>query len=559
MTDIVQTNASSTVVVGGGDSLYVPRDVLVTSSNSGITNNVVAGTLQVAIDGTVASLNDYGAFFLLDDAIDLSFSIGATGVLRAAPGSGGIGLDVSGSTEVDIYNDGSIFGNEGVHLAISGPSSRLTNRGTIQGVDASGMRVVHSGTAYLSNSGEIGGRSGAELFTGSFKMMNSGLIEAVDQVGILFSGTRLDLTNTGVILGSAAAVRTYAGTLFVDNLGEMRGSVTGGSESDYISNVGSIYGSVSLGGGGNTVLNSGLIEGTVASAELIDNITNSGEILGAIDAGAGANNILTTGLVLGYIFTGADLDEVTNRGVVGGQVILSGGDDVLRNSGDIESYVDLGDGSNVFINRGAVAGTVSADDGFDRIVNRGVIEGDVDVGDSADRIVNSGVFGGDVNLGAGNDRYVARGDGSTEGRVQGGDENDTLIGGALDDDFEGGAGYDMLKGRAGDDVLVGGAGKDTLVGGAGDDQMTGGGFRDEHRFGKHSGADVITDWVDGEDVLNLRKLGMTGGTKLGDVIAASQNRIGGEVIIDLDELGGDGSINVVGWNTALMSVDDFIF
>ena len=46
---------------------------------------------------------------------------------------------------------------------------------------------------------------------------------------------------------------------------------------------------------------------------------------------------------------------------------------------------------------------------------------------------------------------------------------------------------------------------------------------------------------------------------LGDVKAASQNRAGGVVIIDLDKLGGDGGIEIHGWNVALMDSSDFIF
>ena len=193
-------------------------------------------------------------------------------------------------------------------------------------------------------------------------------------------------------------------------------------------------------------------------------------------------------------------------------------------------------------------------------LHSGDIFGDVTTGGSADKVLlRGGLVGGDVELGAGNDTFRASAGAEVLGFIRGQDDNDRILGSSEDDRVEGGGGFDTIKGRGGDDEIKGGAGEDVIVGGAGDDEMTGGSQGDEFRIGKHSGADTILDWQDGVDVLNLRKLGLTGGTKLADVVAASENRAGGAVIIDLDDLGGDGSITVENWNTALMTVDDFIF
>ncbi len=61
-----------------------------------------------------------------------------------------------------------------------------------------------------------------------------------------------------------------------------------------------------------------------------------------------------------------------------------------------------------------------------------------------------------------------------DGRIEGTDGNDNLLGREGDDVLSGGAGNDNLVGSPGDDVLDGGAGRDRLVGSAGDDELDGG-------------------------------------------------------------------------------------
>jgi serralysin len=75
----------------------------------------------------------------------------------------------------------------------------------------------------------------------------------------------------------------------------------------------------------------------------------------------------------------------------------------------------------------------------------------------------------------------------------------------------------MIKGTAGNDGLVGtslfdtinaGAGDDWIIGGAGNDKMAGGSGADTFVFttpswGNANGADVITDFQVGEDVLHF--------------------------------------------------------
>ncbi len=74
--------------------------------------------------------------------------------------------------------------------------------------------------------------------------------------------------------------------------------------------------------------------------------------------------------------------------------------------------------------------------------------------------------------------------------------DDTLLGGASDDTLQGGDGNDILNGQAGEDKLTGGSGHDAFV------------FSDlTHSLYTGAFFDRITDFSQGEDILDLRGLG----------------------------------------------------
>lgn len=73
----------------------------------------------------------------------------------------------------------------------------------------------------------------------------------------------------------------------------------------------------------------------------------------------------------------------------------------------------------------------------------------------------------------------------------------------------GGLGNDTLNGLTGNDTLVGGTGNDTLTGGAGDDTLIGGNGSDIFRYDARGfGQDTITDFVQGQDRIDLSPLGI---------------------------------------------------
>ncbi|MDF2234810.1 hypothetical protein P2H44_19795 [Albimonas sp. CAU 1670] len=373
-----------------------------------------------------------------------------------------------------------------------------------------------------------------------------------------------------VVLGSifsedGDAVSSDGGSSALKVTVDPGGSITGASDG------------IELNGNSHVVINHGLVQGlSDAAVQMLgasSKVTNFGTMAASrgviMDAADG--QVVNHGLIHGVTSVGVSLStggSLLNTGIITSAavaVVMSGPEGTLRNSGEISSLganaFSGSTGIDVVQNSGLIAGDVALGDGADLLRNNGGrIVGDVDTGAVADKVLNrDGSIDGDLLLDDGNDLYRG-GKGSTvEGRILAGEGNDTVIGGDGEDVVEGGGGFDRLFGKAGDDVLKGGSGEDLIVGGGGDDEMTGGSQADVFRIGRHSGDDLITDWTDGEDVLNLRALNIDITTSVGDVKAASQNRAGGVVIIDLDALGGDGSLEITGWNVNLMGSSDFIF
>ena len=142
-------------------------------------------------------------------------------------------------------------------------------------------------------------------------------------------------------------------------------------------------------------------------------------------------------------------------------------------------------------------------------------------------------FEGDDSLaGGGNDRIFG---GEGKDALDGNSGNDRLIGGEGRDTLDGGEGSDWLSGGTGTDTLAGGAGADTFV-----------------YFAGH-GSDTITDFTDGEDVIDLSTLDSISGF---DDLSAIQ--LGSFVAIDLGGHGG-GTIALENFDIEDLDETDFVF
>ncbi len=124
----------------------------------------------------------------------------------------------------------------------------------------------------------------------------------------------------------------------------------------------------------------------------------------------------------------------------------------------------------------------------------------------------------------GNDTLIAKESGAQWDVMLGGDGDDFIDGRYGNDTLDGGSGHDTLIGGAGADTLKGGEGDDliyldgndsTAYGGDGVDVAEGGGGRDTFIFGKNGftgtdlnnpNQDVILDFTQGEDQIDISKL-----------------------------------------------------
>lgn len=401
---------------------------------------------------------------------------------------------------------------------------------------------------------------------------------------------RVSVGQTGRIISSGFwAVEMSSAYAELRNLGEIWGLTHGVAFTDayrpFLFNAGAIIGSgydaVTLRDSAFfELVNTGTLTGAswaIAATDSIGSITNSGGIHGGIQySGASDVTIINSGLI-----ESADTGDAAISGQDLGNAMDA--DLVLVNSGTI---------------RGA-GGAIEADNKDDSLSNTGDIFGDVSLGGGADLVRNAGLIDGTLSLGEGDDVYRGRADGHVTGTILGEQGNDTLIGGALNDVMDGGGQRDTLRGRAGDDDLTGGAegdylyggrgmdlltgqggndqlfgggdddtligsaGRDRLNGQRGDDTLLGGPDKDWFIFNRNAGDDVVLDFQEGTDLIDLTAFGLNSNDNddITLLLGAMSKTDDGAVLIEFDALGGSGSVVVNGmtFNPAFVLVDNFEF
>ena len=279
------------------------------------------------------------------------------------------------------------------------------------------------------------------------------------------------------------------------------------------------------GGAGNDMLFGGEGDDSIAAGDGHDNVWG-GEGNDTIDGGDGndwlegdgGDDSITGGAGDDVIWGGAGNDTID--GGTGHDWIVGGaGDDSLTG----------GTGADVFV--------FGASHGDDTIT---------DFEDGADIIDLSFLDGvtqlSDLTIAAdGNDTLITTGQGTI--RLEGVSSTDldasnfvfSTTGDGDADTITGDEGEDTIDGLGGDDELTGGAGADTFV------------FQPDH------GADRITDFVDGEDLIDVSALGITDLSGL-----TFKTNTDGNVVIDTGTDGG--TIELEGVTDAtLLTAEDFVF
>lgn len=140
--------------------------------------------------------------------------------------------------------------------------------------------------------------------------------------------------------------------------------------------------------------------------------------------------------------------------------------------------------------------------------------------------------------------------------LNGGEGADDLFGENGDDTLNGGNSIDNLFGGNGNDLLNGGNGNDWLGGEKGNDTLIGGLGSDVFLFAKSGGNDIITDFANGFDKIqiaadtgktSLSQLKITGGTDVNGIVYTTVN------------LGNGGQATLIGVPATDVDAADFIF
>jgi len=375
-------------------------------------------------------------------------------------------------------------------------------------------------TLWLSSEFGIDARSGADNMTFRIDGRILDSTSAGLQAGTFYGGLTSDNCNitigkTGLIQSKDVAVTVYGDNAVIANNGNLLGDET--VESDGISITGS-HGKISniglvqahygirMVGDGNEFNNSGHVVSLLA----VDVETKAGETARIVNSGylLSANS--------NAIYANAGEETVINSGQIHGNIMLLGGDDT-------------------FVNRGGhLGGTVHGGLGNDiYVVDSKGLQISEDMGEGYDRVKSSVAWTLDMNF--------------EEGMLTG-KKNVNLIGNDTGDVLYGNSGNNHIRGDMGTDFITGGRGNDTLTGG---DGVNSGDTGDIFIFHHHSGADIITDFQDGTDKINLDAY--TGIADFGDLTI---KKSGEDVVVMLAD--GD-SITLLHTSKAMITEADFQF
>ncbi|ASP22602.1 leukotoxin [Antarctobacter heliothermus] len=352
------------------------------------------------------------------------------------------------------------------------------------------------------------------------ELISTDASQAITSIGSISDGGSMQLTNHGFIASAGSAINYNVSTGFdlYNGATGVIGSYGSGSGistyTDYAAfqNAGEIFGGRGVylySAPGASVDNSGTITGTGTAeydaaistysfgnpaSDAPIRITNSGSLIGAhhSEANGGGQwaiymdgylgtlayiraHVINSGVIHGNIQMGRYADTIGNSADILGDLILETGDDIVSNSGLIDGDVLLGDGADSYFGQGqsVVTGQVLGAEGDDTLAG-GDLADDLDGGIDNDLLV--GRDGSDLLVGDSGDDMLLGGDGNDS--LDGGTGNDTLNGNDGSDNIVGDTGNDILVGQDGSDFLDGGADNDTMDGGNGDDTLEGGSGND---------------------------------------------------------------------------------
>ncbi|MFT3986247.1 calcium-binding protein [Aestuariivirga sp.] len=286
-------------------ALLLPTAILSVDNNPGIQNaqndsDQYQTGCVARIQGSLVSLNANALTFYAGPGNVGNFvvTVGQNGLIDASVNHAAVVVQGSGNV---INNAGEINGGVGLWCeAWSGGD--VFNSGSITGSRFSGIKVLNSTAADITNTGSIAGRGGIELANSTAHIVNSGHITSKDAALAAIDGgaasAAFDVRNTGTLTA-------------------VKDAIEGSGFDDTVFNFGTIDGNVTLGGGNDTYRGA------------------HGTALAAIDGGIG-NDLLIGGLGDDTLLGGAGNDRL-NGGV---------GDDTLTGSQGVDQFIFQSGGGN---------------------------------------------------------------------------------------------------------------------------------------------------------------------------------------------------------------------
>ena len=137
--------------------------------------------------------------------------------------------------------------------------------------------------------------------------------------------------------------------------------------------------------------------------------------------------------------------------------------------------------------------------------------------------------------------------------VLGTEQDDEIVGSAASESIFAVDGDDVIVADAGDDIVFAGNGDDVIVGGEGDDELLGHGGADSFVYGIGDGHDVVYDFTNGVDRIDLTRIsGLAGFEELNLLVGDEAT------VIDFERFGG-GSITLDHVAIADLDASDFVF
>jgi serralysin len=247
------------------------------------------------------------------------------------------------------------------------------------------------------------------------------------------------------------------------------------------------------------------------------------------------------------------LTHVVPESLQASQVLASSELGSLQGLGLGVSGATLVDADPDLANPAIVATDIQAANGVVHVINGVLLPADILQSNGTDSV--DFVISGNRNdkIWVGRDNDLVDGNGGND-FVFAGSGNDIVLGGTGRDRVFGSFGNDTINGDAGNDQLFGDNGIDMINGGSGNDRLEGGRGADIFVFAEGNDRDLIIDFKNGTDKVDVSEFDFDNIAELRD--GATFSRQGTWTIVDFDN--GD-RIEIQGVPISHLGANDFIF